>query len=86
MIASAAVGVGLFWAFDLPLSTMIISTAPGGMAEMTIVAQALQIGVPTVIAFHVFRVIVVNMGTQYIFTLGMWAIGRLRRAEADRPS
>jgi len=86
MIASAAVGVGLFWAFDLPLSTMIISTAPGGMAEMTIVAQALQIGVPTVIAFHVFRVIIVNMGTQHIFTLGMWLIGRLKRAEAGRPS
>ena len=79
LIASAAVGVGLAWAYDLPLSTMIISTAPGGMAEMTIVAQALQIGVPTVIAFHVFRVIIVNMGTQHIFTLGMWAIGRLRR-------
>ena len=86
MLASAAVGVGLFWVFGLPLSTMIISTAPGGMAEMTIVAQALQIGVPTVIAFHVFRVIIVNMGTQHIFTLGMWAIGRLRRAEAERPS
>jgi membrane AbrB-like protein len=81
MIASAAVGVGLFWAFDLPLSTMIISTAPGGMAEMTIVAQALQIGVPTVIAFHLFRVIVVNMGTQHIFTLGMWLARRLGRAE-----
>ncbi|MDA1325208.1 MAG: AbrB family transcriptional regulator [Proteobacteria bacterium] len=86
MTASAAVGVGLCWVFDLPLSTMIIATAPGGMAEMTIVAQALQIGVPTVIAFHVFRVIVVNMGTQHIFTLGMWLAGRLRRAEAGRPS
>jgi len=84
IIASAAVGAGLFWAFGLPLSTMVISTAPGGMAEMTIVAQALQIGVPTVIAFHVFRVIVVNMGTQHIFTLGMLLAGRLMRAGADR--
>jgi membrane AbrB-like protein len=86
MIASAAVGVGLFWAFGLPLSTMIISTAPGGMAEMTIVAQALQIGVPMVIAFHVFRVIIVNMGTQHIFTLSIWLISRLKRTRADRPS
>ena len=53
---------------------------------MTIVAQALQIGVPTVIAFHVFRVIIVNMGTQHIFTLSMWLISRLRQAEADRSS
>ena len=47
----------------------------GGMAEMTIVAQALEVGVPLVIAFHLFRVVVVNMGTQYIYALAM----RLRR-------
>lgn len=86
LTASAGVGIGLYWVFDLPLSTMIISTAPGGMAEMTIVAQALQIGVPTVIAFHLFRVIIVNMGTQHIFTLGTWLAGRMRRSQADRPS
>jgi membrane AbrB-like protein len=86
MTASAAVGVGLFWAFGLPLSTMIISTAPGGMAEMTIVAQALQIGVPTVIAFHLFRVIIVNMGTQHIFTFGMWLAGRMKREDTEKPS
>jgi uncharacterized protein len=79
MTASAAVGVGLSWAFGLPLATMVISTAPGGMPEMTIVAQALQIGVPTVIAFHVFRVIIVNMGTQHIFVLGQWLHRRLNR-------
>ena len=46
-------------------------TAPGGMAEMTIVAQALEIGGPLVIAFHLFRVVVVNLGTQYIYALAM---------------
>ena len=46
---------------------MIISTAPGGMAEMAIVAQALQIGVPTVVAFHLFRVVIVSLGTQHIY-------------------
>lgn len=86
MTASAGVGVALFWAFGLPLSTMIISTAPGGMAEMTIVAQALRIGVPTVIAFHLFRVIIVNMATQHIFALSQWLIGRLNRAHANHPS
>lgn len=85
LAASAAVGVALFWAFDLPLATMIISTAPGGMAEMTIVAQALEIGVPMVVAFHLFRVIIVNMGTQHIFTLGMWLKDRRQRVEAGPP-
>ncbi len=67
LLASMTVAVGLAWAFQLPIATMIISTSPGGLAEMAITAQALQIGVPTVIAFHLARVVVVNMGTQHIY-------------------
>lgn len=70
--ASAAVAVGIFFVFNLPLATMIIATAPGGMAEMAIVAQALQMAVPTVMAFHLFRIIIVNMGTQYIYITAVW--------------
>ena len=71
LAASVLVALGLAWGFGLPVATMIISTAPGGLAEMTITAQALEIGVPAVVAFHIFRVIVVNMGTQHIYSLGM---------------
>jgi uncharacterized protein len=67
LIASVVAGAALAWAFSLPLATMIIATSPGGLAEMTILAQALQISVPLVIAFHLFRVVVVNMATQYIY-------------------
>jgi membrane AbrB-like protein len=67
LIASVAMAAALAWAFGLPIATMIIATAPGGLAEMTITAQALQISVPLVVAFHLFRVVVVNMGTQYIY-------------------
>ena len=81
MVASASLAILLAWAFDLPIATMIISTAPGGMAEMTITAQALKIGVPLVVAFHLFRVIVVNMGAQHIFTIGQWLRQRLRAGE-----
>jgi uncharacterized protein len=70
LIASAAVAL-----FDLPLATMIIATAPGGLAEMTITAQALQISVPLVVAFHLFRVVVVNMGTQYIYAFAARMLG-----------
>ena len=69
LVASAIAGALLAWAFGLPIATMIIATAPGGLAEMTITAQALQISVPLVVAFHLFRVVVVNVGTQYIFAL-----------------
>jgi uncharacterized membrane protein AbrB (regulator of aidB expression) len=64
----------LAWLFGLPIATMIIATSPGGLAEMTITAQALHISVPLVVAFHLFRVVVVNMGTQHIF---VW-VSRLR--------
>jgi len=72
VVASAAAGAGLAWLFDLPIATMIIATSPGGLAEMTILAQALHISVPLVVAFHFFRVVVVNMGTQYIYTSTAW--------------
>ncbi len=67
LAASMVVAVALAWGFRLPIATMIISTSPGGLAEMAITAQALQIGVPAVIAFHLARVVVVNMGTQHIY-------------------
>ena len=69
LVTSAAAGAALAWIFDLPVATMILATAPGGLAEMTITAQALKISVPLVVAFHLFRVVVVNMGTQYFYTL-----------------
>jgi membrane AbrB-like protein len=69
LVASVIAGALLAWAFGLPLATMIIATAPGGLAEMTITAQALHISVPLVVAFHLFRVVVVNVGTQYLFVL-----------------
>jgi membrane AbrB-like protein len=75
VIASAAAAVVLAWAFHLPIATMILATSPGGLAEMTITAQALQISVPLVVAFHLFRVVVVNMGTQYIYSCVAWVFG-----------
>jgi membrane AbrB-like protein len=64
LIASVVVAALLARLFNLPVATMIISTAPGGLAEMTMTAQALRISVPLVVAFHLFRVVMVNMGTQ----------------------
>jgi membrane AbrB-like protein len=76
LLASVVVAAALAWGFGLPIATMIIATAPGGLAEMTITAQALQISVPLVVAFHLFRVVVVNMGTQYIYAGVAWMLGR----------
>ncbi len=80
LAASATLGVLLAWLFGLPIATMIIATAPGGLPEMTITAQALQIGVPLVVAFHLFRVVVVNIGAQHLFTTGVWLHRRFAAA------
>ena len=84
LIASIVVAAALSWFFDLPIATMIIATAPGGLAEMTITAQALGISVPLVVAFHVFRVVMVNMGTQYIYSTTQWILNR-RAQPAVKP-
>ncbi|MSP38531.1 MAG: AbrB family transcriptional regulator [Deltaproteobacteria bacterium] len=76
LVASAIAGAGLAWLFNLPMATMIIATSPGGLAEMTLTAQALHISVPLVVAFHLFRVVVVNMGTQHIFVAVSALMGR----------
>jgi uncharacterized membrane protein AbrB (regulator of aidB expression) len=75
VIASVAAAAVLARAFHLPIATMILATSPGGLAEMTITAQALQISVPLVVAFHLFRVVVVNMGTQYIYACAARVFG-----------
>ena len=56
------------------LPTMVLATAPGGIAEMCITAKALQLGVPLVTAAHVTRVLILMMTTAPLFRLA----GRLR--------
>jgi uncharacterized membrane protein AbrB (regulator of aidB expression) len=46
------------WATGTHPATSILATAPGGIAEMSITAKLLQLGVPIVTAFHVSRVVV----------------------------
>ena len=48
-------------AIDLPTATLVLGTAPGGMAEMTITAKVLQLGVPIVTAFQVSRLVAILM-------------------------
>jgi len=47
------------WLSGIPWATMALATAPGGLAEMGLTAQLLQLGVPVVTAFHIVRLAVV---------------------------
>ncbi len=47
----------LAWAIGLSWPTLILATAPGGIAEMSLTAKQLQLGVPVVVAFQLLRLI-----------------------------
>ena len=66
---AAALGALLAWAYRLPVPSVVLATAPGGIAEMCITAKVLQLGVPLVTAAHVTRVIVLVTGTGPMFRL-----------------
>ncbi len=54
-----AAGFGYFlgWISQLHPATVILAMAPGGIAEMSLTAKNLQLGVPVVTAFHVMRMV-----------------------------
>ena len=60
-------GAGVGWLFDLPIATMALALSPGGMAEMSITAKVLSLGVPIVVAFHVVRIFLVIAFTDVIY-------------------
>ena len=69
MAASALFAWGLAALGSVPASTMVLATAPGGMAEMCVTAKVLQLGVPLVTAAHVTRVIILVTTTAPTFRL-----------------
>jgi uncharacterized protein len=67
MMLSALLGAGLAMFASLVVPSMVLATAPGGIAEMCITAKVLQLGVPLVTAAHVTRVIVLVTMTGPLF-------------------
>lgn len=54
---------------DISFSDMMLSTAPGGFAEMVITAQVLHLHVALVTAFHIVRSILLNGMALHIWAL-----------------
>ena len=67
MALSAVFGVSLAVASGLHPATLVLGTAPGGIAEMCVTAKVLQLGVPLVTAFHVARVVVILLTTVPVY-------------------
>jgi hypothetical protein len=57
ILASALFGALLAAWAGVPVATMVLATAPGGIAEMSLTAKLLQLGVPVVTLFHVARMV-----------------------------
>jgi membrane AbrB-like protein len=64
-------------------ATLILATAPGGIAEMAVTAQVLELGVPMVTSFHVTRVMLLLTCTGPLFS---WLRERRRRRRRARTS
>ncbi len=69
MAAAALAAVLLAVGSGLPVPTLILAMAPGGIAEMCITAKVLQLGVPLVTAAQVSRVLVLLSTTGLGFRL-----------------
>lgn len=65
-VISSASGIS-FW-------SMIASTAPGGLAEMSVTAQILGLGVPLVTGYHVTRVFMITLLAMPVYR---WASKRV---------
>jgi membrane AbrB-like protein len=75
ILASAAVALVVTWMSGIPLATALTGCGPGGIAEMTITAKALSLGVATVTAFQLVRIVLANFGAAYVLRL---AVGNVK--------
>lgn len=73
---AALLGWGLAHAAGVSVQTMILATAPGGIAEMSITARVLKLGVALVTAAHVTRVMIILTFTLPVYRL----LSRLNRS------
>jgi membrane AbrB-like protein len=70
----------LAWALPAHPATTVLAMAPGGIAEMSITAKVLQLGVPVVTAFHVMRMVLLVSTTGLLYRLATtWRAKRARR-------
>jgi membrane AbrB-like protein len=77
MALSAGFALVLARLGDVATGTMVLATAPGGIAEMCITAKVVQLGVPLVTAAHVARVVMLVTMTAPVFRLSRWLRRRL---------
>ncbi len=84
VVATVALAMGISVLFALLMArvtgihpaTLVLATAPGGIAEMAVTARVLELGVPMVTSFHVTRLMLLLTCTGPLFA---WLRERRRR-------
>ena len=69
LLLAAGFGLGLSWISGMHPATAILATSPGGIAEMSLTAKTLHLGVPVVTTFHVARMAVLVLTIAPLFRL-----------------
>lgn len=69
LAVAAGFGIGLSYVSGMHPATAILATSPGGIAEMSLTAKTLELGVPIVTAFHVTRMAVLVLTIGPLFRL-----------------
>jgi uncharacterized protein len=80
MLLAAGFGLALAAVSGMHPATAILATAPGGIAEMSLTAKNLQLGVPVVTAFHVTRMVTLVLTIGPLFRLKEWMRARANAA------
>ncbi len=62
----------------LPLASLAVALAPGGLPEMVLTAKVLHLGVPMVTAFHVERVVLTLVLAPHLVAAVSWLTSRQR--------
>jgi membrane AbrB-like protein len=83
MTVAAGFGLGLASIGDMHRATAILATSPGGIAEMSLTAKTLQLGVPIVTAFHVMRLATLVLTIGPLYRLAMWLRKRRQSSYAS---
>lgn len=74
----SALGLGLV--IGLPWQVALLAGAPGGVAEMALTAKILEVGVATVIAFHLVRIFLSQMCVPMLVRVTARHVSARRRA------
>jgi membrane AbrB-like protein len=85
---NGALALALTGMMDASLETLVLANAPGGVAETSLTAKALHLGVATVTSFHLVRIVFIVLLSAPFFELarraGLIRAGGSRAAPADR--